>query len=196
MKASLRALNLVESAGIGATATFMPLFANSLTSSYILVGAIYATNAITQFVFMNWYGRTIHANYYRSIEIGAILSAAVFLAYFLSQSYFHMFLIQVVLGLSWSLLYMGSLLYLLDKNKEKATSSALPVHDQRGSDHWPAGGRGDSRGVGHTQRALFRVPHDPRLVCDIKKACKADSRRPESAGLSWTRFGHDLEKPF
>jgi hypothetical protein len=29
---------------------------------------------------MNWYGRTIHANYYRSIEIGAILSAVVFLA--------------------------------------------------------------------------------------------------------------------
>lgn len=112
--------------GASAVWSMFPIFlAHELGASDIWIGAIYATNAITQFVFMNWYGRTIHANYYRSIEVGAILSAAVFLAYFLSQSYFHVFPIQVVLGLSWSLLYMGSLLYLLDKNKEKATSSAL-----------------------------------------------------------------------
>ncbi|MGI0048914.1 MAG: MFS transporter [Nitrososphaera sp.] len=112
--------------GASAVWSMFPIFlAHELGAGDIWIGAIYATNAITQFLFMNWYGRTIHANYYRSIEIGAILSAAVFLAYFLSQSYFHIFPIQVVLGLSWSLLYMGSLLYLLDKNKEKATSSAL-----------------------------------------------------------------------
>lgn len=49
----------------------------------------------------------------------------MFLAYFLSRSYFHIFPIQVVLGPSWSLLYIGLLLYLLDRNKEKALSSAL-----------------------------------------------------------------------
>ena len=112
--------------GASAMWSLFPIFlAHDLGASDIWIGAIYATNAITQFVFMNWYGRTIHANYYRSIEIGAILSAAVFFAYFLSQSYFHVFPIQIVLGFSWSLLYMGSLLYLLDRNKEKATSSAL-----------------------------------------------------------------------
>jgi hypothetical protein len=35
---------------------------------------------------MNKYDRGIHGNYFRSIEIGALLPAVVFLAYFLSQS--------------------------------------------------------------------------------------------------------------
>ena len=112
--------------GASAVWSLFPIFlAHELGASDIWIGAIYAANALTQFVFMNWYGKTIQANYYRSIELGAILSAAVFLAYFFSQSYFHVFPVQVVLGLSWSLLYMGSLLYLLDRNSEKATASAL-----------------------------------------------------------------------
>jgi|Tabmets5t2r1_1033131.scaffolds.fasta_scaffold04823_6 hypothetical protein len=35
---------------------------------------------------MNKYDRGIHVNYFRSIEIGALLPTVVFLAYFLSQS--------------------------------------------------------------------------------------------------------------
>jgi hypothetical protein len=94
--------------GASAVWSMFPIFlAHELGAGDIWIGAIYATNAITQFVFMNRYGKTINANYYRSIEVGAILSVVVFLAYSLSQSYFHIFPIQVVLGLSWSLLYVG-----------------------------------------------------------------------------------------
>ena len=57
-----------------------------LGASDFWIGVIYATNAITQFLLMNKYDRGIHGNYFRSIEIGALLPAVVFLAYFLSQS--------------------------------------------------------------------------------------------------------------
>lgn len=112
--------------GASAVWSMFPIFlARELGASDFWIGAIYATNATTQFVFMNRFGRAMQSNYFRSIELGAILSALVFIAYFASQSYVHIFPIQIVLGISWSLLYIGSLLYLLDRNKEKATSSAL-----------------------------------------------------------------------
>lgn len=112
--------------GASAVWSMFPIYlASELGASDFWVGAIYSVNAITQFLFMYRFGKFIQSNYFRSIEIGAILSAAVFLAYFVSQSYIHVFPVQIVLGLSWSLLYMGALLYLLDNNREKATSGAL-----------------------------------------------------------------------
>ncbi len=112
--------------GASAVWSMFPIFlARELGAGDLAIGAIYATNAMTQFVFMNRFGKKIHANSFRSIEIGAALSAAVFIAYFAAQSYFQVFPIQVVLGISWSTLYIGSLLFLLDGNKEKASSSAL-----------------------------------------------------------------------
>lgn len=112
--------------GASAIWSIFPIFlAKELGASDLWIGIIYATNAMTQFIFMNRFGHLIQANYYRSIELGAAFSAAVFIAYFVSQSYVHIFPIQVLLGVSWSFLYVGSLLFLLDRNKEKATSSAL-----------------------------------------------------------------------
>lgn len=103
-----------------------PIFlARELGAGDLAIGAIYATNAMTQFVFMNKFGKRMQANSFQSIEIGAALSAAVFIAYFATQSYFQVFPVQVMLGISWSTLYMGSLLFLLGRNKEKASSSAL-----------------------------------------------------------------------
>lgn len=112
--------------GASAIWSIFPIFlAKELGASDLWIGVIYATNAMTQFIFMNRFGGLIQSNYYRSMQLGAALSAAVFIAYFVSQSYVHVFPIQVMLGISWSFLYMGSLLFLLDRNREKATSSAL-----------------------------------------------------------------------
>ncbi len=112
--------------GASAIWSIFPIFlAKELGAGDLWIGVIYATNAMTQFIFMNRFGSLIQSNYYRSMQLGAALSAAVFIAYFASQSYIHIFPIQVVLGISWSFLYMGSLLFLLDRNREKATSSAL-----------------------------------------------------------------------
>ncbi len=112
--------------GASAVWSIFPIFlAHDLGTSNLWIGAIYSINAITQFIFMNRFGSLMQSNYYKSIQLGAILSALVFIAYFFSQSYLHVFPIQIILGVSWSFLYVGSLFYLLDKNEEKATSSAL-----------------------------------------------------------------------
>jgi len=112
--------------GASAVWSIFPIFlAHELGTSNLWIGTIYAINAVIQFIFMNRFGSLMQSNYYKSIQLGAILSALVFIAYFFSQSYLHILPVQIILGVSWSFLYVGSLFYLLDKNKEKATSSAL-----------------------------------------------------------------------
>jgi hypothetical protein len=98
--------------GASAVWSIFPIFlASELGAGDFGIGAIYSTNAITQFVFMNRFGHFIQSNYYRSLQLGAMLSAVVFGLYFISQTYLHAFPIQVVLGVSWSTLYIGSLLF-------------------------------------------------------------------------------------
>jgi hypothetical protein len=77
---------VVQSATVGSNVPTTLQLLGQLGASDFWIGVIYATNAITQFLLMNKYDRGIHANYFRSIEIGALLPAVVFLAYFLSQS--------------------------------------------------------------------------------------------------------------
>ncbi len=50
--------------GASAVWSMFPIFlAHELEAGDVWIGAIYAANAIVQFAFMNWFGRTTHANY-------------------------------------------------------------------------------------------------------------------------------------
>lgn len=117
---------------IGAAATWsvFPIFLNQeLRLNGIELGSIYALNAVTQFIFMNTVMRRIRsdADTDRFIHLGALLSSVVFLAYYTSTTYMHVIPAQIMLGIAWSMLYLGSLYTLLNKSSdgEKATSTAL-----------------------------------------------------------------------
>ncbi|MEM0030162.1 MAG: MFS transporter, partial [Candidatus Nitrosocaldus sp.] len=92
-------------------------------------GSIYALNALTQFLFMNTVMRRVRsdANMHRLIQIGVLLSSLVFLAYYTSSIYMHIVPAQILLGISWSMLYLGSLYILLNRSSdgERASSTAL-----------------------------------------------------------------------
>ena len=178
--------------GASAVWSMFPIFlANELGAGDFWIGAIYATNAMTQFVFMNRFGRFTQANYYRSIELGAALSAAVFAAYFLSQSYLHAFPIQVMLGVSWSTLYIGSLLFLLDKNKEKATSSALLESTiSIGAIVGPLAGGVIAEALGIRTVFVFA------FAVTMGSFAMSRTLKKKTAAIHLNGSGQDLEKPF
>ncbi len=58
-------------------------------------------------------------------NIGLALSSMTFLAISLAQSFLHLIPAQMLLGSSWSCLYVGSLVYLMRHNVEKSTSGGI-----------------------------------------------------------------------
>jgi len=100
-----------------------PLYiVRSLGGDKFWVGVIYTVNTASQFLVMRFVDR------FRSgtlINVGLILSSVTFFAFTLAQNFYQLIPIQVLLACSWSCLYVGSLLYLMKRNIERATCTGL-----------------------------------------------------------------------
>ena len=99
-----------------------PLFLISIGADSALIGAVYAVNAFSQFLIMNYIDRFEPS---ALIAFGTGASAVTFVIFALSDSYWQILPAQVLLASSWSCLYVGSLRYVMDKNEEKATATGL-----------------------------------------------------------------------
>ncbi len=99
-----------------------PLFLLSIGADEVLIGAIYAVNAFSQFFIMSFIDR-FDPIVLVAFGIGA--SAVTFLLFALAGSYWMIIPMQVLLASSWACLYVGSLRYVMDKNEEKATVTGL-----------------------------------------------------------------------
>lgn len=98
-----------------------PLFLiDVLHANELWVGIIYMVNAFGQFFVMS---RLDPYDSSRLIHIGFILSALTFFGFSLAQTVIEIIPIQVTLAFAWSALYVGSLKYVNERNKEKATST-------------------------------------------------------------------------
>ncbi len=99
-----------------------PLYIASLGGDKFWIGAIYTINTATQFVVMQFIdrfeGRAL-------LNVGLVLSVVTFLSISLAQSFLHLIPAQIVLGASWSCLYVGSLVHLMKHNVEKSTSGGI-----------------------------------------------------------------------
>jgi len=99
-----------------------PLFLADLGADPVFIGAIYAINALGQFVFMQFCDR------YRSVllvNIGFIMSIITFPSYTLARVYWEIIPAQIMIALAWSTLYIGSIKYVMERNDEKGTSAGL-----------------------------------------------------------------------
>lgn len=113
-------------AGAQAVWLIFPIFLLELGASLFWVGLIHGLNTLTQFFVMGFLGRRGRQKEDAlMIRLGLVISAAVFVFYFFSTSYLQVVPVQLLLGMGWSALYMGSLLHLLERNEEKATSTGL-----------------------------------------------------------------------
>jgi MFS family permease len=98
------------------------LYIISLGGDRFWIGVIYSVNAFTQFMVM----RSIDRFKGKSlITAGIMLSAVTFSLLPLAQHYLQLVPIQVILASSFSCLYVGSLVYLMQANEEKATVAGI-----------------------------------------------------------------------
>lgn len=114
---------LIRHSGAHMIWTFWPLFLQTLGADLFWVAVIQAINGATQFVFMYTVSQKI--GYASSIAGGLILASVTFFSFTLAADFWQIMPAQVLLGVSWSLLYVGGLRYLMDRNVEKATVSGL-----------------------------------------------------------------------
>jgi MFS family permease len=116
--------------GASMTWSIFPIFLHDeLKLSSIEIGSIYAINALAQFIFMGKVmGRIVNRHNINPmlLQLGTMLSALVFILYYFATSYLYMIAVQVILGVSWSLLYLGSLINLFNNsNGSKASAGSL-----------------------------------------------------------------------
>ena len=99
-----------------------PLYIESLGGDKFWIGALYTINTLTQFVVMQFMERPKGKIL---LNIGLIFSITTFMLISLAQNFLHLIPAQIILGTSWSCMYVGSLIYLMRHNVEKSTSGGI-----------------------------------------------------------------------
>ncbi len=113
---------LVRHTGANMIWVTYPLFLMSIGADSALIGIVYAVNAFSQFLIMNYIDRFDPS---ALVAFGAGASAVTFVIFAMSDHIWQIIPAQVLLASSWSCMYVGSLRYVMDKNEEKATATGL-----------------------------------------------------------------------
>ena len=98
------------------------LFLTQLGASEFWIGILYAINSLSQFFIMRFLDR------FRSVVLvagGLSFSSLVFALFFFSHSFWELLPVQLLLALSWSFLYVGSLKFVAESGVERGTSVGL-----------------------------------------------------------------------
>ncbi|MFQ5976893.1 MAG: MFS transporter [Candidatus Heimdallarchaeota archaeon] len=103
--------------------TFWSLFLLEIGAGLFEVGLIQFTNAFTQFVVMNLLTDRYESR--KLIIAGLILSAIVFVLFATFPIFWIILLLQVLLGISWSALYVGALKSVTETSEDRSTAAGL-----------------------------------------------------------------------
>jgi MFS family permease len=99
-----------------------PIFLLDLGATKFWIGVIYFLNSGLQVIFMRFMDRYPDKIL---INFGLLVSTFVFIFYSLTTNYSQILFLNIFLALSWSSLYVGSLLYMAHRNEERATSIGM-----------------------------------------------------------------------
>src|SRR5512136_351218 len=108
--------------GSSAIWAVFPLFLVSIHASKLWVALLDAINMGLQFVFMRYVERFNSA---KVLAVGLIASVAVFASYGFATHYLQLIPFQVLLAISWSCLWVGSLSFLMGRSVERGTAAGL-----------------------------------------------------------------------
>ncbi len=122
--AYLYTLYFIRHVGACSVWIIFPIYLMLLGANFKILGILYALNPVVQTIAMLIISR-IDARSVLLIRWGIVFSLITFLIYAISTTYHTIFVGQLTLGVGWACLYLGSLLYLLNRNVEKATSTGL-----------------------------------------------------------------------
>ena len=101
------------------------LFLFSLGATNLIVGLASTINNLTQALLFKKISEISEGRGLKTFKLGLILSAIVFLGYYLSENVMVIMPIQVVLGLSWIALYSGANVYIIENTPENLQGTAL-----------------------------------------------------------------------
>jgi len=115
---------------LGANAVWLiqPLFLQQLGASEFWIGAIMAVNVLAQFFLMKWVGQEAQKGALdekKLVRQGAIVAGALFALYPFIPNFYFAIAIQLMIAVSWSFMYVGSMIRLASTNSEKAASAGL-----------------------------------------------------------------------
>lgn len=112
----------LRNTGASSIWVIFPLFLVEIGASKFWIGFIYFLNSASQVIMMRYMDRFKDT---QLISLGVLVSSLVFLSYSFATHYQQVVPLQLFLALSWSSLYVGSLLYMTERNIERATSVGM-----------------------------------------------------------------------
>lgn len=109
---------------IGASAVWLifPIYLAELGISKFWIGVVYFTNSFLQFIIMQKIER-FEPN--RLLNLGTIFSGMTFLLYSIATQIYEFLIIQILIALGWSAMYVGSLRIVLEKNVERNSAAGF-----------------------------------------------------------------------
>lgn len=113
---------LLRHLGANAIWTIFPLYLISLGASTLWIGLLYFINLFTQFVLLQLLDRLKSPLLFK---LGLVASCIAFMLYASAKSYLDVLPMQLVLALSWSALYLGSLKLLSEHNPERGSATGI-----------------------------------------------------------------------
>ncbi len=114
---------LIRHTGANMIWVIFPIYLeDSLLIPKSLIGVLFLTNTFTQFLFMMVIDRFRSE---RLMAAGLIGASLTFFLFTLARDFWEMLPIQVLLGFSWSSLYVGGLKFVMRESAERATSAGL-----------------------------------------------------------------------
>jgi DHA1 family quinolone resistance protein-like MFS transporter len=102
---------------------FWPLFLQTLRADYFWIGVISAVNTGTQFIVM--YFMTDRAWSSGLLRAGLCLSGATFITFALAPNFWWILPTQILLGISWALVYVGGLRAVTEGHSNAGAASAI-----------------------------------------------------------------------
>ena len=109
---------------LGASAVWVifPLYLVSIGLDNFWIGLLWGTNFAVQFVVMRQLERFSE---FKTFFYGQLLSLFVFTAYIFVTGRFYLIMVQALMGVAWSCLYVGALLIVMRSGKEKGTAGGI-----------------------------------------------------------------------
>ena len=105
--------------------SFFSLFLYSLGANEYWVGIIHSVNMVTQILLFRMVGKFSEGRGVRVFEMGLLLTSIVFIGYYFSINYIHVIPLQVMLALSWVMLYLGANVYIIENTTESQRATGL-----------------------------------------------------------------------
>jgi MFS transporter, DHA1 family, multidrug resistance protein len=109
---------------LGASAVWIifPIYLASIGLNNFWIGILWGINFLIQFVVMRQLERFSE---FKVFFYGQLLSIVVFTAYIFITSRIGLIIIQALMGVAWSCLYVGALIIVLKSGKEKGTAGGI-----------------------------------------------------------------------